>query len=76
LAAGRAHVLTEFSPSMGCEDFAYMVRAAGGCYAWIGAGAAGPSEGLHGDHYVFNDAIVPIALRYWTSLVEQALPAG
>lgn len=67
------NVMTEFAPSLGCEDFAYMVRAAGGCYAWIGAGEAGPGEGLHGDHYVFNDAIVPIVLRYWIALVERAL---
>lgn len=73
-AVGRAHVSTEFSPSLGCEDFAYMIRAASGAYAWIGAGDVGPGEGLHGDRYVFNDAIVPIVLRYWTSLVEKALP--
>ncbi|MBN8941986.1 MAG: amidohydrolase [Rhizobiales bacterium] len=73
-AVGRDQVSTEFSPSLGCEDFAYMVRAAGGSYAWIGAGAVGPGEGLHGNRYVFNDAIVPIVLRYWVDLVEQALP--
>jgi hippurate hydrolase len=60
---------------MGCEDFAYMIRAAGGVYAWIGAGQAGPGEGLHGDRYIFNDDIVPIVLRYWVNLVEQTLPA-
>jgi hippurate hydrolase len=73
---GRDQVATEFNPSLGCEDFAYMIGAASGCYAWIGAGDVGPGEGLHGDRYVFNDAIVPIVLRYWTSLVEQALPKG
>jgi hippurate hydrolase len=73
-AVGSDHVLTEFNPSMGCEDFAYMIRAAGGAYAWIGAGQVGPGEGLHGDHYVFNDEIVPIVLRYWVNLVEQVLP--
>ncbi|WP_342362368.1 amidohydrolase [Terrarubrum flagellatum] len=73
-AVGADNVLTEFAPSLGCEDFAFMIRAAGGCYAWIGAGEAGPGEGLHGDAYVFNDAIVPNVLRYWTSLVEKALP--
>jgi hippurate hydrolase len=74
-AVGADAVVTDFAPSLGCEDFAYMVRAAGGAYAWIGAGEAGPGEGLHGDRYVFNDAIVPVVLRYWTSLVAQALPA-
>ena len=72
---GRDHVRTEFSPSLGCEDFAYMIRAAGGAYTWIGAGEAGPGEGLHGDRYDFNDAIVPIALEYWVNLVTQVLPA-
>ena len=52
-----------------------MVRAAGGAYAWIGTGPAGPGEGLHGDRYVFNDAIIPAVLRYWIALVEQSLPA-
>jgi hippurate hydrolase len=64
----------EFKPSLGCEDFAFMIRAASGCYAWIGAGEVGPGAGLHGDRYVFNDGIVPHVLRYWTNLVASALP--
>ncbi len=70
-AVGAAQVRTDLAPSLGCEDFAYMIRAVGGAYAWIGAGPAGPGEGLHGDRYAFNDAIIPIVLRYWTSLVRQ-----
>lgn len=73
---GRDQVRTEFNPSMGCEDFAYMIRNAGGAYTWIGAGETGPGEGLHGDRYDFNDAIVPIVLEYWVNLVSQVLPAG
>ncbi|SEE73315.1 hippurate hydrolase [Rhizobiales bacterium GAS188] len=75
-AVGPHNVRTEFAPSMGCEDFAYMARAVSGAYAWIGSGEVGPAEGLHGDRYVFNDEIVPIVLRYWVNLVSQALPAG
>ncbi|PTE11665.1 amidohydrolase [Mesorhizobium helmanticense] len=71
---GRDNVSTEFSPSLGCEDFAFMVREAGGCYAWIGVGDVGPGEGLHGDRYVFNDEIVPTVLCYYVNLVEQTLP--
>lgn len=71
---GRENVATEFSPSLGCEDFAFMIREAGGCYAWIGVGDAGPSEGLHGNRYVFNDEIVPTVMRYYVNLVEQTLP--
>jgi amidohydrolase len=73
-AVGREHVMTEFNPSLGCEDFAYMVRATGGAYTWIGTGDVGPGQGLHGDRYVFNDEIVPIVLRYWINLVETVLP--
>ncbi|ESX74205.1 amidohydrolase [Mesorhizobium sp. M0027] len=70
---GRENVMTEFSPSLGCEDFAFMIREASGCYAWIGAGEVGPGEGLHGDRYVFNDEIVPTVMRYYVNLVEQTL---
>ena len=73
-AVGEAQVMTDFRPSLGCEDFAYMARAASGTYAWIGVGDVGPGEGLHGDRYVFNDVIIPVGLRYWTSLVARALP--
>ncbi len=72
-AVGRENVATEFSPSLGCEDFAFMVGEAGGCYAWIGAGEVGPGQGLHGDRYVFNDEIVPVVMRYYVNLVEQVL---
>lgn len=70
---GAENVLTEFSPSLGCEDFAFLVREAAGCYAWVGAGEVGPGEGLHGDRYVFNDSIVPVVLRYYQRLVEEQL---
>ena len=74
---GADKVVTAFNPSLGCEDFAYMAGAVGGAYAWIGTGPAAAGEGLHGDRYVFNDAIVPIVLRYWVNLVEQrASPPG
>jgi hippurate hydrolase len=75
-AVGHANVMTEFAPSLGCEDFAYMIRAVGGAYTWLGAGMPGPAAGLHGDRYDFNDELVPIGLRYWVSLARQALPAS
>jgi metal-dependent amidase/aminoacylase/carboxypeptidase family protein len=74
-AVGREHVLTEFQPSMGCEDFAFMLQGVGdGAYAWVGAGDFGPGEGLHGDRFVFNDALIPIGIRFFLSIVQRALP--
>lgn len=72
---GAEHVLTDFQPSMGCEDFAFLLQAVGdGAYVWIGAGDVGPGEGLHGDRFVFDDGIVPIGIRYFLNLVQRALP--
>ena len=75
-AVGPERTVTEFAPSMGCEDFAFMLGAAGqGAYAWIGAGPVGPGEGLHGDRFVFNDTIVPVGIRWFLNVVRRALPA-
>lgn len=72
---GAGRVSTDFQPSMGCEDFAFLLRGVGdGAYAWIGAGDVGPGEGLHGDRFVFDDDIVPIGMRYFLNVVHRALP--
>ena len=57
-------------PSMGSEDFAFMLQEKPGCYIWIGNG---PSTGgclLHNPHYDFNDEILPVGAAYWVSLVQ------
>ncbi len=62
-------------PSMGSEDFAYMLRERPGCYVWLGNG---PTEGgcmLHNPAYDFNDEILPVGASYWATLVEQILSA-
>lgn len=72
---GSERVSTDFRPSMGCEDFAFLLRGVGdGAYAWIGAGDVGPGEGLHGDRFVFDDDIVPVGMRYFLNVVHRALP--
>ena len=62
-------------PSMGSEDFAYMLREKPGSYVWVGNGAAEGSCMLHNPGYDFNDEIIPIGVTYWSELVEQVLPA-
>lgn len=62
------------TPSMGSEDFAFMLREKPGCYAWIGNGSSENSCLLHNPHYDFNDAILPIGAAYWVRLVETVLP--
>ena len=61
-------------PSMGSEDFAFMLQAKPGCYVWIGNGASKNSCLLHNPHYDFNDAILPIGAAYWVALVATVCP--
>ena len=61
------------TPSMGSEDFAFMLQAKPGCYIWIGNGTSENSCLLHNPHYDFNDEILPAGAAYWVQLVEQVL---
>ncbi|MEI7429706.1 MAG: M20 aminoacylase family protein [Betaproteobacteria bacterium] len=61
-------------PSMVAEDFAYMLQKKPGCYVWLGNGPGTGGCSLHNPHYDFNDAILPLGIRYWARLVEMALP--
>jgi amidohydrolase len=63
-------------PTMGSEDFAFMLQAKAGCYVFIGNG---PGEGgcmLHNPHYDFNDQILPLGASYWANLVGHILAAN
>ena len=62
------------TPSMGGEDFAYMLNAKPGSYVWIGNGAADASAMLHNPGYDFNDEVLPLGASYWSKLVEAELP--
>ena len=70
---GPEHVERNVQPTMGSEDFAFMLNAKPGCYLFIGNGTAERSAGLHNPHYDFNDEILPIGASYWATLVEREL---
>ncbi|MBK8174666.1 MAG: amidohydrolase [Rhodospirillales bacterium] len=74
LAVGEANVEHDPAPSMGSEDFAFMLKERPGCYVWLGNGATDGGCVLHNPHYDFNDDALPIGARYWTALVESLLP--
>jgi amidohydrolase len=70
---GPDNVHWDCTPTMGSEDFAFMLQAKPGCYVFIGNG---PGEGgcmLHNPRYDFNDAILPLGASYWARLVEHCL---
>ncbi len=70
---GADNVDRDLPPSMGAEDFAFMLRAVPGAYIWLGGGAGGTPRGLHHPKYDFNDSILPLGAAYWARLVEKAL---
>jgi hippurate hydrolase len=67
---GEARVAWNPPPSMGAEDFAYMLQQRPGAYIWIGNGDAAESRPLHNPHYDFNDAILSLGASYWVRLVR------
>ncbi|WP_029008064.1 M20 aminoacylase family protein [Azospirillum halopraeferens] len=71
---GDAAIDPDPMPSMGAEDFAFMLNERPGCYVWLGAGPADGGRNLHSPHYDFNDAILAIGASYWVRLAETVLP--
>jgi hippurate hydrolase len=69
---GADRVDADFPPTMGAEDFSYMLEERPGCFIFIGNG---DTAGLHHPDYDFDDAAIPIGASYWAKLVEAALPA-
>jgi amidohydrolase len=77
---GADHVMVQ-EPTMGAEDFAYMLQAKPGAYCFIANGdgshremghGAGPCM-LHNPSYDFNDDLIPLGATYWVRLAEQWL---
>ncbi len=73
---GVDRVWRNMPPSMGAEDFSFMLQAKPGAYLRVGQGAIdGPGpHPLHNSRYDFNDAILPLGAALHASLVEHALP--
>ncbi len=71
---GADNVRSDLRPSMGAEDFSYMLQEKPGCYVWLGNGLGEGGCLLHNPRYDFNDDILPIGAAYWVRLVERLLP--
>ncbi|MFN3493583.1 MAG: M20 aminoacylase family protein [Hydrogenophaga sp.] len=76
-----ADKVVEQEPTMGAEDFAYMLQARPGCYAFIANGdgahremghGGGPCM-LHNPSYDFNDDLIPLGATFWVRLAEKWL---
>jgi amidohydrolase len=70
---GRDNVVRNMPPSMGAEDFAFMLQAVPGCYARLGQGG-GEGCWLHSTRYDFNDAVIPLGSGFLAALAERRMP--
>lgn len=78
---GEDQFIDSTEPTMGSEDFAFMLEKVPGCYVFIGNGdgdhrAVGHGMGpchLHNPCYDFNDHLLPIGASYWVHLAQSYL---
>ncbi|TAN09305.1 MAG: amidohydrolase [Burkholderiaceae bacterium] len=68
---GAGQVDRNLPPTMGSEDFAFMLKAVPGAYINIGNG---DSAGIHHPDYDFNDEAIAWGASYWMSLARGRLP--
>ncbi len=73
---GADHVVRDLEPSMGSEDFSFMLQVKPGAYMRIGQGAENGVGSclLHNTRYDFNDDILPLGAALHAGLVEQSMP--
>jgi metal-dependent amidase/aminoacylase/carboxypeptidase family protein len=74
--AGESRVMHMQKPTMGGEDFAFMLNAKQGSYIMIGGGRGKHDAMVHHPQYDFNDEVLPIGASYWATLAEQLLTRG
>jgi amidohydrolase len=68
---GGPRVEGNLPPTMGAEDFGWLLERCPGAYGVLGNGTEGAhGAGLHNPRYDFNDAAIPIGVTFWINLVK------
>ena len=82
---GPHNVVRDLEPSMGAEDFSFMLKVKPGAYLRLGQGeqiadgtgastAGTGSRFLHNSCYDFNDSVLPLGSALFAGIVERSLP--
>jgi len=82
---GAHNVVRNLEPSMGAEDFSFMLKKKPGAYLRLGQGEQLPdgkgglvggvgSRFLHSSCYDFNDSVLPLGAALYAGIVERSLP--
>jgi amidohydrolase len=70
---GEESVLGLASPSMGAEDFAYLLQKVPGAFVWLGVGR--DVSGLHTPQFAFDEGILPRGSALLAALALNELAA-
>jgi len=71
---GSDNVFRNLEPSMGAEDFSFMLQARPGAFARLGQGGAEGGCFLHNSKYDFNDQVIPLGAGLLAAIAERAMP--
>ncbi|NYS78393.1 MULTISPECIES: amidohydrolase [Halomonadaceae] len=70
---GRGALVDSVSPSLGAEDFSFMLKECPGAYFFLGTGEGDKCHPLHSAHFDFNDRIIPYGSRLLVEIAMKAL---
>jgi metal-dependent amidase/aminoacylase/carboxypeptidase family protein len=71
--AGEARVRHMAKPTMGGEDFSFMLNARPGAMLWLGNGPGEDGCFLHNARYDFNDEALAVGVSFFARLAERFL---
>jgi hippurate hydrolase len=71
---GQDNVAAVPKPSLGGEDFSFMLQARPGAYIHLGTGVTGNDPGLHNPKFDFNDDAIPLGGGLLARIAEKAMP--
>ena len=71
---GVDRVVRNLTPSMGSEDFSFMLKKVPGAYFRLGQGGAEDGRFLHNPKFDFNDEVIPAGSATFAALVERSMP--
>jgi hippurate hydrolase len=78
---GKDNIQRKVKPSMGAEDFSFMLQKCPGSYFFLGNGnsfdghfkqenSIGSACMLHNSKYDFNDALIGLGAQFWVRLIQ------
>jgi hippurate hydrolase len=71
---GKDRVVRDMTPSMGSEDFSFMLKKVPGAYFRLGQGGAQEGRFLHNPKFDFNDEVIPVGSATFAALIERSMP--